>query len=59
MKYYIGSINGSGIEASTFEDFIESLRDMAKIAEQQGEDWFDINVETYLTGSKGNGNNAL
>lgn len=59
MKYYIGSTNGSGIEANTFEDFIEHLRDMAKIAEEQGEDWFDINVETYLTGSKENGNNAL
>ena len=59
MKYYIGSTNGSGIEASTFEDFIEYLRDMAKIAEEQGEDWFDINVETYLSGSKENGNNAL
>ena len=59
MKYYIGSTNGSGIEASTFEDFIEYLRDMAKIAEEQGEDWFDINVETYLISSKENGNNAL
>ena len=52
MKYYIGNANGSGIEASTFEDFIEYLRDMATIAEEQGEDWFDVNVETYLTGSE-------
>lgn len=50
MKYYIGSTNGSGIEASTFEDFIEYLKDMAMTAEKQGEDWFEINVETYLTG---------
>ena len=49
MKYYIGSINGSGIEANTFEDFIEYLRDMAMIAEEQGKDWFEINVETYLS----------
>ena len=48
MKYYIGSINGSGIEANTFEDFIEYLRDMAITAEEQGEDWFEVNVETYL-----------
>ena len=48
MKYYIGSTNGSGIEANTFEDFIEYLRDMAMTAEEQGEDWFEINVETYL-----------
>ena len=54
MKYYIGSTNGSGIEANTFEDFIEYLRDMAKTAEEQGEDWFEVNVETYLTGSEDN-----
>ena len=54
MKYYIGSTNGSGIEANTFEDFIEYLRDMAKTAEEQGEDWFDVNVEVYLTGSEDN-----
>ena len=52
MKYYIGSINGSGIEANTFEDFIEYLKDMAITAEEQGEDWFEVNVETYLTGSE-------
>ena len=49
MKYYIGSTNGSGIEASTFEDFIEYLKDMAMTAEKQGEDWFEINVENCLT----------
>ena len=52
MKYYIGSINGSGIEANTFEDFIEKLIDMAITAEKQGEDWFEINFETYQTGSE-------
>lgn len=54
MKYYIGSINGSGIEANTFEDFIEYLRDMAITAEEQGEDWFEVNVETYITGNEDN-----
>ena len=54
MKYYIGSINGSGIETNTFEDFIEYLKDMAITAEEQGEDWFEVNVETYLTGSEDN-----
>ena len=48
MKYYIGSVNGSGIEANTLRDFIEYLRDMAMTAEEQGENWFEINVETYL-----------
>lgn len=48
MKYYIGSVNGSGIKTNTLGDFIEYLRDMAMTAEEQGEDWFEINVETYL-----------
>ena len=49
MKYYIGSINGSGIKTNTLGDFIEYLRDMAMTAEEQGEDWFEINIETYLS----------
>ena len=35
MKYYIGSVNGSGIKANTLGDFIEYLRDMAMTAEEQ------------------------
>lgn len=54
MKYYIGSVNGSGIEANTFDDFVEYLRDMSEIAKKQGEEWFEINVETYLTGDEDN-----
>ena len=49
MKYYIGSVNGSGIKTNTLGDFIEQLRDMAMTAEEQGEDWFEVNVETYLS----------
>lgn len=49
MKYYIGSCNGSGIEAETFEDFVAYLRDMAETAEKQGDEWFEVNVENYLT----------
>ena len=49
MKYYIGSVNGLGIKTNTLGDFIEYLRDMAMTAEEQGEDWFEINVETYLS----------
>lgn len=48
MKYYIGSTNGSGIEANTWEDFMVYLKDMANIAEEQGDDWFEVNVENYL-----------
>lgn len=48
MKYYIGSINGSGIEANTFEDFVAYLKDMSEVAEKQGDEWFEVNVENYL-----------
>lgn len=50
MKYYIGSVNGSSIEANNFEDFVEYLRDMAEHAEKQGNEYFEVNVENYLTG---------
>ena len=49
MKYYISSLNGSGIEADSFDEFVAYLKDMAKTAEKQDEPWFEINVVTYLT----------
>ena len=49
LKYYIGSVTGSGLKVNTLGDSIEYLRDMAMTAEEQGEDWFEINVETYLS----------
>lgn len=49
MKYYIGSTNGSGIEANSFEDFVAYLKDMADTAEKQGDEYFEVNVENYLT----------
>ena len=45
MKFYIGSTNGSGIKANTFEEFVEYLRDMVETAEKQGEEWFEVNIE--------------
>ena len=48
MKYYIASSNGSGIETNTFEDFVEYLRDMATMAEEQGDEWFDVNIDNYI-----------
>ena len=48
MKYYIGSTNGSGIEANTFEDFVAYLKDMVDKAQNQGDEWFDVNVENYI-----------
>lgn len=52
MKYYISSLNGSGIETNSFDKFMAYLKDMAEIAEKQNEPWFEINVVTYLTDKK-------
>lgn len=49
MKYYIGSTNGSGIEAETFDDFVQYLEDMAQYAEEQGDEYFEVNVENYIS----------
>lgn len=49
MKYYIGSTNGSGIEAESFEDFVEYLKDMSEKAEAQGDEYFDVYIENYIT----------
>ena len=35
MKYYISSLNGSGIEADSFDEFVAYLKDMAETAEKQ------------------------
>lgn len=50
MNYYIGSINGSGIETNNWEDFVAYLKDMAEMAEKQGDEYFEVNVENYLSG---------
>jgi len=52
MKYYIGSSNGSGIKAESWEEFTSYLKDMAEQAEKQGDEFFDVNVENYLKGEK-------
>lgn len=51
MKYYIGSANGSGIEAETFNEFLNYIAHMATMAEEQGDEWFEVNVENYLEGN--------
>lgn len=50
MKYYIGTINGSGIEADNWDSFVDYLKDIAEKAESQGEENFDISVDVYLEG---------
>ena len=50
MKYYIGSANGSGIEAETFNEFLNYIAEMATMAEEQGDEWFEVTVENYLEG---------
>ena len=45
MKYYIGFINGSRIEANTWEDFVAYLKDMADMAEKHGLEYFEVIVD--------------
>ena len=45
MKYYIGTINGSGIEADNWDSFVDYLKDIVEKAESQGEENFDISVD--------------
>lgn len=49
MKYYIGSTNGSGIKAETWDDFVKYLESMKERAEVQGDECFDVFVENFLT----------
>ena len=50
MKYYIGTINGSGIEADNWDSFVGYLKDIAEQAEAQGEENFDVSVDVCLEG---------
>lgn len=50
MKYYIGTNNGSGIEAKDFDSFMAYMREIAERAEKQGQEWLDVNVDVELRG---------
>lgn len=44
MKFYIGECGSTGRQFDSIEDFIKAIRDIADIYEENGEDWFEIEV---------------
>ena len=44
MKYYIGEPGSSGMKFDNIEDFIKAIRDVASTYEENGEDWFEIEI---------------
>lgn len=48
MKFYIGTINGTGIEIENFEEFVNYLKDISQTLQSQGENCFEITIENEL-----------
>lgn len=48
MKYYISTINGSGIVANDFDSFIAYMKEIAEQSEKQGKEWLDVDVDVVL-----------
>ncbi|MBQ2636682.1 MAG: hypothetical protein IJG09_08315 [Methanobrevibacter sp.] len=44
-SFYIGSENSSGCVYDNVEDFIEALKEEIEIAENAGQEHFDITIE--------------
>lgn len=44
MKYYIGESGSSGREFDSIQDFLDAIADLANIYEENGEEWFEIQV---------------
>ena len=50
MKYFIGEEGGTGREFNTFSDFMDAISDIASAYEENGEDCFEIKVESECSG---------
>lgn len=44
MQYYIGECGSSGRKFDNIYDFIDAIVDLASTYEENGEDWFEIEV---------------
>lgn len=44
MQYYIGESGSSGRKFDNLKDFIKAIEELADVYEQNGEDWFEIEV---------------
>ena len=44
MKYYIGEVGSSGRKFDTLPEFLQAIKELAETYEENGEDWFEIEV---------------
>lgn len=59
MKFYIGTLNGTGIKVNTFDEFVERMREFVSQAENNGDDCFDIMVENEINSDDMEMNGAI
>lgn len=50
MKYFISEEGGTGREFNTFSDFMDAISDIASAYEENGDDYFEIKVESKCKG---------
>ena len=46
MKYFISERGSTGREFDNIQDFLDAISDLATTYEENGEDYFEIKVET-------------
>ena len=44
MKYFIGASGSTGREFDSIQDFLDAIADLAQTHEENGEEWFEIQV---------------
>ena len=44
MKYFIGENGSTGREFDSIQDFLDAIADLAKTREENGEEWFEIQI---------------
>lgn len=44
MKFYIGECGSSGRQFDNVEDFLKAIKDLIDTYEENGEDWFEIEI---------------
>lgn len=44
MKFYIGECGSSGRKFDNVDDFLKALKDLVGTYEEEGEDWFEVEV---------------
>ena len=44
LKYFIGENGSTGREFDSIQDFLDAIADLAQTHEENGEEWFEIQV---------------